>query len=274
MLHNQTASFKLVIGSLRNIAAVEVFGAGGRWYLIPPVLGQKLFTIYPLVTHLTLGNYLACHKWINVGTASLTLGIFQLQCFTTRRSLVCSLHANCCKIGWLALHATPYIDNLWSQLQTECYCNNFIHHIFYLLCSKFLLNIIAMSLTEREVFVTKINCGCYLQLLFCQLPYMFDQNSKPSCYTGITLWLSHRIIINPFRSDFFQSEQKHIYLHAMSFFYIDMTQVVSSSKTTTYLHYIVISWVLICWRRKEWVHQQPWYWLCWTKWIGSSHVKG
>ena len=169
ILHKQTASFRLAIGSLQNIAAVEVLGAGGKGYLIPSAtlnelnrqFGRTWTKTFYIMWHYILWS-LTLHL---VVIFPVTNGLTSVQrvshwgYFSSTASrpadrwCVVSLHANCYKIGWLALHTTLYIDNLWSQLQTKCYCDNFIHHVFYLHASKFLVNIIAMSSSTSFLWV-------------------------------------------------------------------------------------------------------------------------
>ena len=62
----------------------------------------------------------------------------------------------------------------------------------------------------------------------------------------------------------------------MSFLHIDMAHVVDTlpqDKSLPILHRQYRR-VLKSWRRKEPGQQQPWYILCWTELIGSSHLKG
>ena len=74
------------------------------------------------------------------------------------------------------------------------------------------------------------------------------------------------------RAKYFRGKQ-NIYLHIMSFLHIDMVQVRHVRQKLTYST-CSISWILMSWRYKQPGHQQPWYWLRWTKSTRLPHVRG
>ena len=94
------------------------------------------------------------------------------------------------------------------------------------------------------------------------------------CTAGIDV-IQLDYLLQKLRAKLFRGN-KNIYLHFMSFFHIDMIQVVEIHPLVRHeLIYSTysISWVPLSWRRKEPRHQQPWYWTSYTKITRSPHVK-
>ena len=108
--------------------------------------------------------------------------------------------------------------------------------------------------------------------------YLHDK--QQAGYRYVTQSYPPRVIctarFNPLHAKFFRGN-KNIYLHFMSFPYIDITQVVEIlPQVRQVLTHSTqsISWVLMSWWCKEPGHQQSWQWLCWTAIIWSPYVKG
>ena len=65
-------------------------------------------------------------------------------------------------------------------------------------------------------------------------------------------------------------QELHYHEFLLLFYCCVLLEIKLTTTTTTWS----ISWVLMSWRRKEPGHRQPWYLLCWTKYIRFPHAKG
>ena len=136
-------------------------------------------------------------------------------------------------------------------------------------------------------------CKCHKYFLLISLAYqrkdiseVNDRNNIIYSLNIIVLHIANRswrlcvcvisFDVNPLHARFFRGN-KNTYSHFISFFQIDMTQVVEIisqvSQEVTYSPKSK-SWQLVYSQRKAPGHQQPWYWLCWTELIWSPHVHG
>ena len=114
---------------------------------------------------------------------------------------------------------------------------------------------------------------------FCYI-VAFHKSNMYVWKSGRQFWINFSrnetyIYTNRLRAKFF-IENKSIFLHLLSFHHIDSTHVVEMfdqvRQELLHISTYPISWVRMSWRRKEPVHQQPWYLICWSEVIQSPHV--